>query len=58
MAKKKEVNVPVSSVNDRTTVSVKKIANGYLIVKETYTDKGGYKTTETFSKTKPKVKVG
>lgn len=53
--KRKETAVPAS---DRTCVSieVRKISNGWIVRKSTETSKG-YKSTETFEKAKPTLKI-
>lgn len=47
----KSCNVPESQY---ASVNVRKISNGYLI-SQSHEGKGGYKHTETFSPTKPKI---
>lgn len=43
--------------NRSETMSIRKIANGYIVTKDSYSPKGGYKSTETFTKVKPKLEI-
>lgn len=52
MTKSKEIVQP----NDHASVSVRQIDNGYIVAKSSYRD-GEYKSSETFTKERPKVEL-
>ncbi|MGI9491713.1 MAG: hypothetical protein ACR2QF_04850 [Geminicoccaceae bacterium] len=49
---------PISLTNNDDSIRIRKIENGYIIVTESYTKRGGYNTTERYVADKPKVMVG
>lgn len=44
-------------MNESAEVSVRQIDNGFIVRKSTYGGKGGYQSTEVYSKEKPKIEL-
>jgi len=51
----KPKSVPLGGHN--TTVSVRKISNGYVVRESSVDSKGNFKEKETFTKTKPDLRI-
>lgn len=46
-----------SSLSADETVSVRRIENGYIVSRQSYSGKTGYKSKETFVKVPPKISL-
>lgn len=53
----RSVSVPEVASSGEASLSIRKIANGYII-SESRTVRGKYTHTERFSPTKPKIEIG